>query len=144
MLSNLTRRPLGFVTLLSVFSKIKCLMLCGNGSRASDAVMANRLRVSSFVGTTQSHPASPDKGRKSTDDSSFSLIKRFCCSVAQSCPTLCDPMDCSMSGFLVLCYLLEFAQTHVHWADDAIQPSHPLLPPSPPSLSLFSCQGLSQ
>ena len=45
------------------------------------------------------------------------------------------PMDCSMSGFLVLCSLLEFAQTHVHWADNAIQPSHPLSPASPLSLS---------
>ena len=51
-----------------------------------------------------------------------------CCSVAQSCPTLCDPMDCSTPGFPVLHYLPEFAQTHVHWVSDAIQPSPPLLP----------------
>ena len=44
------------------------------------------------------------------------------------CPTLCDPKDCSMPGFPVL-HLLEFAQTHVHWVDDAIQPSHPLSSP---------------
>ena len=56
-----------------------------------------------------------------------------CCSVAQSCPTLCDPMDWSMLGFLVLLQLLELAQTHVHWVSDAIQPSHPLLSPSPQS-----------
>ena len=43
------------------------------------------------------------------------------CSVAQSCLTLCDPMDCSPPGFLVLHYLPEFAQTRVHWVDDAIQ-----------------------
>ena len=48
------------------------------------------------------------------------------CSVAQSCLTLWDPMDCSMPNFPVLCYLLEFAWTHVHWVSDAIQPSHPL------------------
>ena len=42
--------------------------------------------------------------------------------------TLCDPMDCNMLGFRVLHYLLEFAQTHVHWIGDAIQPSRPLLP----------------
>ena len=47
-----------------------------------------------------------------------------CCSVAKLCPTLCDPMDCSTPGFLVLQYLLELAQTHVHWVGDAIQPSH--------------------
>ena len=40
------------------------------------------------------------------------------CSVAKLCPTLCDPMDCSMAGFPVLSYLLEFAQIHVHWISD--------------------------
>ena len=54
-----------------------------------------------------------------------------CCSVAQSCLTLCNPMDCSTPGFPVLHCLLEFAQTHVHWVSETIQPSHPLLPPSP-------------
>ena len=57
-------------------------------------------------------------------------------SVAQSCPTLCNPMDCSMPG------LLEFTQTHVRWVGDATQPSHPLLSPSPPSLNLSQHQGL--
>ena len=52
-------------------------------------------------------------------------------SVAQSCPTLCNPTDCSTPGFPVLLHLLEFAQTHVHWVGDTIQPSHPLLSPSP-------------
>ena len=57
----------------------------------------------------------------------------WCCSsVAQLCLTLWGPMDCSMPGFPVLHYLPEFAQTHVHWVDDAIQPSHPLASPSPP------------
>ena len=53
----------------------------------------------------------------------------YCCSVAKSCPTLCNPLDCSLPGFPVLHYLPEFAQTHVHWISDAIQPSHCLLPP---------------
>ena len=59
--------------------------------------------------------------------------KEFCCcfSVTKSCPTLCDPMDCSMPGFIVLHCLPEFAQIHVHWINDGIQPSHPLLPSSP-------------
>ena len=52
-------------------------------------------------------------------------------SVAKSCPTHCDPMDCSTPGFPVLRYLPELAQTHVHWVSDAIQPSHPLSSPSP-------------
>ena len=63
-------------------------------------------------------------------------------SVAQSCPTLCDPMDCSMPGFPVYYQLPELAQTHVHWVGDAIQPSHPLSSPSPPALHLFQHQGL--
>ena len=49
-----------------------------------------------------------------------------CCSVARLCPTLCDPMDCSMPVFPVFHCLLEFAQTLVHWVNDAIQPSHVL------------------
>ena len=47
-----------------------------------------------------------------------------CCSIAKSCPTLCDHMDSSMLGFPVLHHLPEFAQTHVRWLSDAIQPSH--------------------
>ena len=52
---------------------------------------------------------------------------RPCCSVAESHPNLWDPMDCSMPGFPDLHYLPEFAQIHVHWVGDAIQPFHPLL-----------------
>ena len=54
-------------------------------------------------------------------------------SVAQSCPTLCDPMSCSTPGLPVHHHLLEFTQTHVHQVGDAIQPSHPLSSPSPPA-----------
>ena len=53
-----------------------------------------------------------------------------CCSVCQSCLTLFDPMDCSVPGFPVCHYLLEFAQTHVHWVRDAIQPSYSVTPVS--------------
>ena len=67
-----------------------------------------------------------------------------CCSVAQSCLTLCTPMNCSMPGFPVLHHLPELAQTHVHGVSDAIQPSHPLSSPSPPAFSLSQHQGLSQ
>ena len=64
-------------------------------------------------------------------------------SVAQSCPTLCDPMDHSTPGLPVHHQLPEFTQTHVHWVSDAIQPSHPLSLPSPsalnfPSIRVFS------
>ena len=51
-------------------------------------------------------------------------------SVAQSCLTLCDPMDCRTSGLPVHHQLPEFIQTHVHWVGDAIQPSHPVIPSS--------------
>ena len=80
----------------------------------------------------------------------FSLLVclngRLCgcyCLVTQLCPTLCDPMDCSTPGSPVLHYLPEFAQTHVHWVDDAIQPSYPLsslfpLPSNFPSIRVFS------
>ena len=67
-----------------------------------------------------------------------------CCSVAKSCFTLCDPMDCSTPGFPVLHCPSEFAQTHVLWVGDAIQPSYLLLPPSPPALHLSQQQGLFQ
>ena len=65
-------------------------------------------------------------------------------SVAQSCPTLCDPMNCSMPGLPVHHQLLESTQTHVHWVGDAIQPSHPLSSPSPPALNLSQHQSLFQ
>ena len=63
-------------------------------------------------------------------------------SVSQSCPTLCNPMDCSTPDFPVHHQLLELTQTYVHWVNDAIQPSHPLSSPSPPAFSLSQHQGL--
>ena len=59
-------------------------------------------------------------------------------SVAQLCPTLCDPMNRSTPGLPVHHQLPEFTQTHVHWVGDAIQPFHPLSSPSPPSIRIFS------
>ena len=63
-------------------------------------------------------------------------------SVAQSCPTLWDPMNRSMPGLPVYHQLPECTQTHVHWVGDAIQPSHLLSSPSPPALNLSQHQGL--
>ena len=63
-------------------------------------------------------------------------------SVTQSCPTLCDPMNCSMPGLPVHHQLLEFTHTHVHRVGDAIQPSHPLSSPSPPAPNPSQHQGL--
>ena len=70
----------------------------------------------------------------------FKIIPQFS-SVAQSCPTLCDPMNHSTTGLPVHHQLPESTQTHVHWVGDAIQPSHPLSSPSP-ALNLSQHQGL--
>ena len=70
----------------------------------------------------------------------------FCCwwcSVTKLCSAVCDSMASSTPSFPVLHYLLEFAQTHIHWVSDAIPPSHPLSPPSPPTLSLLSIKFFS-
>ena len=70
--------------------------------------------------------------------------KFFCCRfIVKLCLTHCSPMDCSIPGFPVLCYLPEFAQIHVCWVSDAIWPSHPLLSLSPfasVSISIFSIE----
>ena len=65
-------------------------------------------------------------------------------SVTQTCPNLCDPMDCSTPGLPVHYQLPVFTQTHVHWVSDVIQPSHPLSSPSPPAFNLSQHQGLFQ
>ena len=82
----------------------------------------------------------------STDDSSPLLLNVMIqfSSVTQSCLTVCDPMDCSSSGFPVHHQLPERTQTHVHRIGDAIQPTHPLSSPSPPAFNLSQHQGLFQ
>ena len=65
-------------------------------------------------------------------------------SVTQSCPTLCNPVNCNTPGLPVHHQLLEFIQTHVHRVSDAIQPSHPLLSPSPPVPNPSKNQSLFQ
>ena len=65
-------------------------------------------------------------------------------SVAQSCPTLCDPMNCSTPGLPVHHQLPEFTETQVHPVSDAIQPSHPLSSPSPPAPNPSQHQSLFQ
>ena len=80
-------------------------------------------------------PAEPEMG---------CLLSTFYCSVAQPCLTLCDSMDCSTPGFPVLHRLLEFAQIHVHWVNNAIQTFDPLSSPLPPALHLSQHQVLSQ
>ena len=70
--------------------------------------------------------------------------KIHCCSVTQSCPTLCNAMDCSTPGFPVLYHLPELARARVHWVRDAIQPSHLLSSSSSPALNLSQYQSLFQ
>ena len=75
------------------------------------------------------------------NETSISISVQFS-SVAQSCSTLCDPMNHSTPGLPVHHQLPEFTHTHVHRVSDAIQPSHPLLSPSPPTFNLSQHQGL--
>ena len=77
--------------------------------------------------------------RRIRDDGRFQFS-----SVAQSCLTLCDPMDCSMPGLPVHHQFLDFTQTNAHRVSDAIQPSHPLSSSSPPAFNLSQHQGLFQ
>ena len=71
-------------------------------------------------------------------------LNLFCgCLATQSCQTLCNPRDCSMPGFLVRHQLPQLAQTHVHRVGDAIEPSHPLSSPSPPTSVFLSIRGFS-
>ena len=88
--------------------------------------------LSVWSGRTDSK--SPDNQRTNPQ---FSLV-------AQSCPTLCDPMNCSTPGLPVHHQLPEFTQTHVHRVGDAIQPSHPLSSPSPPAPNPSQNQSLFQ
>ena len=66
------------------------------------------------------------------------------CSQSLSLICLCDPMDCRTPGLPVPHHLPEFAQVHFHCIGDTIQPSHPLMPSSPPTLNLYQHQGLFQ
>ena len=74
----------------------------------------------------------PPRMQKSNDYDCI-RVSQSVSSVAQSCPTLCNPMNCSMPGLPIHHHLLKFTQTHIHWVGDAIQPSHPLSSPSPPA-----------
>ena len=83
-------------------------------------------------------------GRKNLKDTCSFLLVYIpiccCCSLVQSCLTLCDLMTCSTPGFPVLHHVPEFTQTRIHWFSDAIQPSHPLSIPSPAfNLSQHQC-----
>ena len=78
---------------------------------------------------------------KFTHSSLLELKYWICCSVAKSCLTVFDPMDCRMPGFPVHHHIPKFSQIHIHWVCDAIQPPHPLSSPSP-AFNLSQHQGL--
>ena len=87
------------------------------------------------------------RGRKESDMTEHSTAQMYIyqfSSVAQLCLTLCNPMNRSTPGLPVHHQLLEFTQTHVHQVSDAIQPSHPLLSPSPPAPNPSQHQSLFQ
>ena len=96
-----------------------------------------------------SHPLTPSSPSALNNSQHQGLFQSVVClhqfsSVAQSCPTLYNPMDGSTSGLPVHHQLLQLAQTHVHQVGDAIQPSHPLSSSSPPAFNLYQHQGLFQ
>ena len=100
-------------------------------------------KVAGLTMRAEAFQGSLSKERKDTKVYlSLSLVQFS--SVAQSCLTFCDPMDCSMPGFPVHHQLLKLAQTHAHRVGDAIQPSHPLSSPSPPAPNPSQHQGLFQ
>ena len=126
-------------------------ILCvSGGSVCGQAVMASLARSCSMTSVASVEETTPvaqrwlepsiKKGNVREPLPLTDLNKTFS-SVAQSWPTLCDPMDCSMPGFPVHHQLLEFTQTHVHWVGDAIQPPHPLSSCSP-AFSLSQHQSL--
>ena len=105
----------------------------------------------SIIENTHIQPSLATSCRANTQIPSLTLEPRttvilghWCCSITNSCLTLCDPMDYSIPGFPVHQQLPELAQTHVHQVDHAIQPSHPLSSPSLPSFNLSQLMGLPQ
>ena len=119
-----------------------CLTLCNPMTVAHQAPLSMGFsRQEHWTGLPCAPPG--DLPNPGTEPSSVSCLWRFS-SVTQTCPTLCNPMDCSTPGLPVHHQLLEFTQTHVHRVGDAIQPSHPLSSPSPPVPNPSQHQSLFQ
>ena len=121
---------------------LPCLDACSQDLSPAFCPRPPKLSVHSvrYMGILSSSPLSWE-GNSDTLTSSKSHLHMFS-SVAQSCPTLCDPMNCSMPGLPVHHQLPESTQTHVRRVSDAIQPSHPLSSPSPPAFNLSQHEGL--
>ena len=85
-----------------------------------------------------------DQQLLATDNRTMTVAATATAKSLQSCPTLCDPMNCSKPGLPVHHQLPEFTQSHIHRVGDAIQPSHPLSSPSPPAPNPSQHQSLFQ
>ena len=121
LLSRVSLQPYGLK-----YARLPCLS-------SSPRVCSNSCPLSRWC-----HPTISSSATRFYSCPQFLSIRVFfncCCSVAQLCLTLCDPMDCSMPGFSAIHHLLELAQTHVYWVGDAIQSSHPLSPTFPPAFN---------
>ena len=134
--------PLGSCPCLTVDSPHKglCTFTWLTPSFSSLAICSNI--TTSKQSFPVSHTTSPSTGNPST--LYFSLVTIFTVQFNCSEVSICDPMDCSTPGFPLHHQLPELTQTHVHWVGNAIQPSHPLSSPSPPTFNLSQHQGLFQ
>ena len=115
----------------------------GNGNPLQSSCLENSMDRGAWQATVHVVINRHDWAMKHARTHSWRCSKRWWCSVAQSCLTLCDPMNCSTPGLSGPHCLPEFAQFYVHCISDAVQPSHPL-PPSSPALNLSQHQGLFQ
>ena len=150
--------PLSYLLLIFIFGKIilSLIKFIVDLLRQSILKFQPNIPVNSFFTFTDFLP-SPGSGRRSSLCSDVDSLQIFPCifsssntltiqfsSVAQSCLTLCDPMNRSMPGLPVYHHLPEFSHTHVHRVRDAIQPSHPRTSPSPPAPNPSQHQSLFQ
>ena len=115
------RVPLGTVHLQVLFH-LKITMINNKDTNNSISLLRAKYWTKNFTCITSHHVQNIEN----------TIISLCCCSVTQSCPILCNLCT---PGFPVLHHISKPAQTHAHWVGDAVQPSHPLLPPSPPALS---------
>ena len=132
---------LSFASVVSLFfdyiySLVKVFLWTKSRQRTLQEVVSvlGRPIESCSVSLFSSHDTSKDLSPPHQDSCSLLIVEKgvyWCCSVTKLCPTLCNPMDWSTPVFPIFHHLLKSAQTHVHWVSDAIQPSYPLLPPSP-------------
>ena len=144
MSTVLSKRDWGLEAINWALPRELCILLWCKISQLSLAIHFTHDSVYKFMLLSPFVPSSPSATISmspfSTSLSPFSSVQFS--SVAQSCPTLCDPLDYSTPGLPVHHQLLEFTQTHVHWVGDAIQASHPLSSPSPPAPNTTQHQSL--